>query len=250
VTTNAEFLAACAAHPAFARGEIDTGFIGRHRDELVPERASASDTVLGLASLAVLLGRERDAAVAASQSNDPYSPWHSASGWRLNDDNHHTLTFRDGDETASVVVHYRRNGHELELSGRRVTVRGEMEESGDLVADIGGRRVRATVVRHGNALSVFAEGRTHRLDLIDPLVGAGEEEGGSGALTAPMPGKVVQVLAVAGDKVEAGAALVVLEAMKMEHTIAAPADGTVSAVHYEVGDLVEDGASLIDFEAE
>jgi 3-methylcrotonyl-CoA carboxylase alpha subunit len=64
-----------------------------------------------------------------------------------------------------------------------------------------------------------------------------------------MPGEVAQVLAVAGSRVKRGQALMVLEAMKMEHTIAAPADGLVEQIHYAPGDLVEEGAELIAFVA-
>ncbi len=76
------------------------------------------------------------------------------------------------------------------------------------------------------------------------------EAAAGGRLSAPMPGKVAQVLAAAGAKVKRGQALMVLEAMKMEHTIAAPADGTVERVNYAPGDLVEEGAELIGFAVE
>jgi 3-methylcrotonyl-CoA carboxylase alpha subunit len=77
---------------------------------------------------------------------------------------------------------------------------------------------------------------------------AGGLEAAGGRLTAPMPGKVVSVLVAAGDGVKRGAPLIVLEAMKMEHTIAAPGDGEIRAVHFQAGDLVEEGADLLDFE--
>jgi 3-methylcrotonyl-CoA carboxylase alpha subunit len=73
------------------------------------------------------------------------------------------------------------------------------------------------------------------------------EAAGGGRLTAPMPGRIIQVLTSAGAEIGRGTALLVLEAMKMEHTITAPADGKVESVRYAVGDLVEDGAELIIF---
>ncbi len=79
---------------------------------------------------------------------------------------------------------------------------------------------------------------------------AGEVEAAGGRLTAPMPGKVVAVLASKGQKVKKGDALVIMEAMKMEHTIAAPSDGQVEEILYEVGDQVADGAPLLAFTAE
>jgi 3-methylcrotonyl-CoA carboxylase alpha subunit len=89
----------------------------------------------------------------------------------------------------------------------------------------------------------------HRLRLIDPLGAAAEAEAGPGRMTAPMPGKVIQINVTPGQAVERGAPLMVLEAMKMEHAISAPADGKIAQVHYAVGDLVEEGAELIAFEA-
>ena len=73
------------------------------------------------------------------------------------------------------------------------------------------------------------------------------EEGGS--LTAPMPGKVISLLVAKGTKVSRGQPLVVMEAMKMEHTIAAPSDGEVIEVLYQVGDQVGEGAALIALRA-
>jgi 3-methylcrotonyl-CoA carboxylase alpha subunit len=83
----------------------------------------------------------------------------------------------------------------------------------------------------------------------DPLAHAGEAESEGGRLTAPMPGKIVAVLVSAGEAVEKGKPLLIMEAMKMEHTIAAPHAGTVSELLYAVGDQVAEGAQLLAFEA-
>ncbi len=93
-------------------------------------------------------------------------------------------------------------------------------------------------MRLGDELTVIRDGINHRLGLIDPLAPARTEAVGGGKLTAPMPGRITQVLTEAGAEVRRGAALLVLEAMKMEHTITAPADGTIETVRYAVGDLV------------
>ena len=98
--------------------------------------------------------------------------------------------------------------------------------------------------------SVFLHGTTHVLLRDDPLhlVEAGGAHGGG--LTAPMPGKVVALLAQPGQKVDKGTPLLILEAMKMEHTITAPAAGTVKAFCYAAGEQVADGAALVEFEGE
>jgi 3-methylcrotonyl-CoA carboxylase alpha subunit len=100
-------------------------------------------------------------------------------------------------------------------------------------------------VAHGEERHVFCGGEHHRLLWVDPMAHAGEVEAHGGHLVAPMSGTVVAVLVAAGDKVERGAPLLILEAMKMEHTIAAPAAGVVSAVNYRAGDQVKEGADLV-----
>jgi len=114
--------------------------------------------------------------------------------------------------------------------------------------DTGTQRITARVVRAGEDRLVFARGLRRRLRYLDPLAHAGEEAERAGHLAAPMSGTVVAVPVAVGDRVERGAALVVLEAMKMEHTIVAPAAGIVSAVNFAVGDRVPEGADLVDLE--
>jgi len=112
---------------------------------------------------------------------------------------------------------------------------------------VDGAEFVATVVRHGEERHVFAGGRHARLLIVDRLAHAGEQETHGGHLTAPMSGTVVAVLVKPGDKVGKGAPLMILEAMKMEHTIAAPAAGVVAAVNYRAGDRVAEGAELVEF---
>ncbi len=96
-------------------------------------------------------------------------------------------------------------------------------------------------------VTVFALGWAHRFEIVDLLALAQAEDVIAGRLAAPMPGRIVQVLVGPGDAVEAGQPLLVLEAMKMEHTIKAPSAGVIAAVHYQVGDQVEEGADLAEF---
>jgi 3-methylcrotonyl-CoA carboxylase alpha subunit len=120
--------------------------------------------------------------------------------------------------------------------------------AGDLLAHIGGEQMRGTVVERGGALTVFLKGRRYELALAGPRMAAERDEAPSGGLAAPMPGKVVQVHARPGEAVRRGQALIVLEAMKMEHAILAPGDGRVREVRYKEGDVVPEGAELMTFE--
>jgi 3-methylcrotonyl-CoA carboxylase alpha subunit len=247
--TNVAFLAALAGHPVFAAGEVDTGFIPRHRHDLIAPPGPVPPRLLALASLDVLLRREEEARDAARRSADPYSPWHRTDGWRLNEDNHHVLAFRDGDAVVEVTVHYRRDGLLLELPGAAAPVRarGERDAAGDLAADIDGVRIKATVIRAGETITVISGGLSHGLLIEDPAARAELREPQASTLRAPMPGRLVAVHVAPGERVKRGMTLVVLEAMKMEHAITAPADGTIAAVPFAVGEQVEDGADLVVF---
>ncbi len=250
VTANIGFLAGLIAHPAFLAAQLDTGFIDNYRDDLFPETEPASDRVLALACLYVLLNRNLEASSVARASNDPYSPWHETSGWRLNSDNYHRLLFLDNGETREITAHFRREGYLLDLPGKELLVSGCIDDDGDLCANLGGNRCRATVVSHGHELTILCDGRSHVLVIEVPALLAGEQEDLGGRLTAPMPGKIVAVMVAAGDHVERGAPLVVLEAMKMEHTINAPTNGIVGNLPFGVGDMVTEGTELLALETE
>ena len=252
LASNLEFLSAVTAHRAFARaheepGLLDTGLIERYSAELFPAREPVPDAVLAVAVLAQLREAERRARAGAAASGDPHSPWHATDGWRLNEDNFHVLRFLDGERPVAVTAHYRDDGCSLDLPGGSVHARATDGPDGGLVVDLDGARSHAHVVRRGDALTVFAFGRSHALGLEAARSVDDEDSGGS--LMAPMPGSVVEVLVQAGSTVEKGAALLILEAMKMEHTIRAPSAGTVKAVFFARGDQVTEGVNLLDFEA-
>ena len=245
VNTNRQYLLEIAAHPAFAAGEVDTGFIDRHAGDLLPSSRPADDRVLAIAACQVLTERCTAAAAAATRSADPWSPWNRTDGWRLNGESVDTVRFRDGDRTVEIAVRYRPSGWRLTLPGGDMDVSAEADDEGVLAVDLGGRRARAAVIADGDAIIVMDAGRAHRLLRHDPAAAAAAQDAGGGKLTSPMPGKIVRVMAKAGDTVRRGAPLIVLEAMKMEHTIAAPTDGMVERIAYQVGDMVEEGVDLV-----
>ncbi len=245
VATNQDLLMAIAQHPAFAAGEVDTGFIPRHREALLPARGRVPDAALALACLAVLLGQQDARRAAAARSSDPGSPWNRTDGWRLNGEGSQSIRFKDGDDEIPVVVRFRAGAYVLGLPGGEARVTGERADDGEIVADVGGARIAASVALHGGEIAVFGLGPCWRLRLADPFTTASAAESALGAVVAPMPGKVAAVKAVAGAAVRRGEVLVILEAMKMEHSLTAPADGEVEAVHARVGGQVAEGDVLV-----
>jgi 3-methylcrotonyl-CoA carboxylase alpha subunit len=138
-------------------------------------------------------------------------------------------------------------GWRVSLPGGDVMARAT-ERNGHIVVVTAGSESTATVVRHGDERHVFAGNGHSILVRVDPLAHAGEEEAHGGHLMAPMSGLVVAVLVKAGDSVAKGAPLMILEAMKMEHTITAPTAGVVAAVHFGAGERVKEGADLVEID--
>jgi 3-methylcrotonyl-CoA carboxylase alpha subunit len=250
VANNVEFLSRLVACPAFATADLDTGLIERERDFLFPQQEAVPNEVYALATLAELLREAQEAASGASVHEDPHSPWHRRDGWRLNSGFTRSVKLRAGDDERNIHVTYAPGGlYVLDFDGRSVEVRGFLTADGALRAELGGRRLSATVVVAEEKRHVFVDGRGYLLSAVDPLYLPGSSAGPDNRLTAPMPGRIVALLAEPG-QVQAGAPLLIMEAMKMEHTIRAPSAGTLKAFRHVVGDQVSEGSELVDFEAE
>jgi 3-methylcrotonyl-CoA carboxylase alpha subunit len=247
VANNVEFLSRLVASPAFAGADLDTSLIDREREFLFPASRETPEEAWLLAALAEL---ERERAGATRPGAAP-SPWDARDGWRLNSRASRTLALRLGAVQQDVSVAYRPWGYDLAVgAGEKVAASGEWAEHGAFRARIGERRLHAAVVVAGERRHVFLEGRVYPFARVDPSLGAGQGDDAAGRLTAPMPGKVIALLAEAGKRVEKGAPLLVLEAMKMEHTIKAPRAGVVKAFRFQAGDQVGEGVELVELEAD
>jgi 3-methylcrotonyl-CoA carboxylase alpha subunit len=247
VANNVEFLSRLVASPAFLHADLDTGLIERERAFLFPEQSAVPRNVFMVAALATVLREEAVSQAAAARHPDPYSPWHLLDGWRLNSAFERRLIFRHGNDETGVVVGYVRGHYELTLDGITTLARGELGPNSTLRVELAGLRLDATVVAAGERRHVFMNGRSYQLARVDPLYHGGEGQGLEGRLVAPMPGRVVAWLAKPGTDVEKNAPLLILEAMKMEHTITAPSAGRVEAFRFAVGEQVAEGVELVDF---
>jgi 3-methylcrotonyl-CoA carboxylase alpha subunit len=247
VTTNAALLKALCAHPAFVGGEVDTGFIERHRGDLFPKAGMATDRDFAIATLARV--SEWSAA-----SDDP---WDQKNGFRLLEVGHDEVRWKDGDREVAVIVRRPRGGRlQLDLPGGTLEASVMRGDDGRLSIWLAGDTFTASAIRRalpdgGTDYALFGDGGSRRLRLVDPLDVTQYEAAGGGeaAVRAPLPGKIIDLRVKAGDTVSKGQPLLVLEAMKMEHTLAAPSDGKVKSVRYAVGEQVAEGAELVEFEA-
>ncbi len=246
VTTNIPFLRSIASHPEFEKVQIDTGFIERHREQLALTTPALPLKLLALSVVALIL--KPDASLE-TVSGDVHSPWRTVTGWRMNAAHSQMVRMTQGESDHTVAVTFRRNGYEIETTaGDTISVTGAELQGDTLSATVDGVRVRLTVLVNEGTVTLFDEGRLWRLTLDDPLVRAARQDRSAGHLIAPMPGAVVAVLVKNGDVVKRDQPLMVIEAMKMEHTIAAPRDGKVAEVHFAVGQQVVDGSELLTLE--
>jgi 3-methylcrotonyl-CoA carboxylase alpha subunit len=247
VSNNINFLSRLVALPSFANAELDTGLIERENALLFPPQEKVPDEVWLVAALAELL-HEREAIARFETAADRGSPWRALDGWRLNGRAERKLVLRMHEALQEVVIVVVPGGYRLALNGRYVRASGTLGRGGAVHAQLDDCRVNAAVVITGERRHVFYRGHSWPLALVDTLYVGGEGDDVEGGLRAPMPGKVVTLMAAPGAIVEKGTPLLVLEAMKMEHTIVAPRKGQVVRFHVAAGDQVADGAELLEFE--
>jgi len=240
LANNVDFLARLMDNAAFIAADLDTGLIERERERLFPADGAAPDDLLAAACARVLA----DEAAASVARRDPFD---MRSGWRLNQTYTRTLTLASTLGRHDVLLDYGRDGWHYRHGDLATPLELAARDGSHLRLRFGDRTIAADVLRDGDELHVFSGGRHRVLTLVDAIAHAGEHEGGDTGLAAPMPGKVIAVHVAAGSKVTKGTPLLVMEAMKMEHTIVAPEDGTVEAVLYGAGEQVAEGAPLVTF---
>ncbi len=245
VAHNVSFLGRVAAHPRFREGRVDTGLIDEESDVLLAAPAETSLDARVCAALGVVLG---DREQGPSQAADPWSPWDSAGPFRLNARLRRCVELGDASDPERVFVEEHGDGFRVECGERSLEVSASLGADGRLEATIEGRRREAWIVPHEENRHVFLDGEAHVFAVVDRLSHAGGQSDAEASLRSPMPGTVISIEVEPGKRVRAGAPLLVLEAMKMEHAIKAPCKGVVKRFPFAVGDQVPEGAELVEFE--
>jgi len=241
VTTNLGFLQSVARHPAFLAGDTDTGFIATHREALFASDRGAEDLLL--IGVAVRVVRDDAARLRGA------SPWDDTAGWRLNQPSLRQIELRGaGGEDIKVRIVTRPAGLHVILPGGAHDVEIGPSEGERLALAIDGVTRHVRVVRHRERLCAVSDTTRAELILVDPFHYEAAATGEDGRLTALMPGRIVKLMVVTGERVKKGQALLVMEAMKMEHTIASPRDGVVERIAFGESELVPADAVLFAFE--
>ena len=240
LSSNVQFLRHVVKSEAFAQAKLDTALIEREKAVLFQQTAVPTPLAVAIAVAQQLQAEQ------ALETADPFS---RRDGWHSHGTVRRSFTFVQDSATIQAVLTYGHHGTpQLQVGDVAAPLHWQPQGDG-LLVEFAGARSTAQVHVTGEARHIFTPRGAAVLQLQDPLAHAGEGHSEGGRLTAPMPGKLVSFAVKAGDTVTKGQALAVMEAMKMEHTIAAPADGVVQELLYAPGDQVAEGAELIRMEA-
>ena len=245
LATNVQFLRHVVHSDAFATAKLDTALIERERAALFGQDPVGRELAIA-AAVAHQIEQEK-----ATQTTDPFS---QRDGWSMYGRTQRYFQFSHAGADVAATLAYAQGDAPAELRvgavgdatvGTSQQLHWRTLPDGVLDLQLGAQRTTAQVYAQGEAVTVFTPAGSAQLTEVDLLAHAGDSGAEGGRLTAPMPGKVVSFAVQAGQSVTKGQPLAVMEAMKMEHTIAAPADGVVDELLYAPGDQVAEGAELI-----
>ena len=229
---NLAFLRRIIAHPAFAAAELDTDFIPRYHADLLPPPQKLPVEFWHAAAQAF-----RRSTPPRVRADDVHSPWSTPEGLRFGVPNEVDLHLSSGAEQQKVQLRSLDAAH-MALHDEQLTI------------EHNGVRRQHRAIRLDDTLYLQWKGELHGVKRVDPIAAAQASHVQHGGLTAPMNGAIVRVLVEVGQAVEAGAQLVVLEAMKMEHSVRASHSGVVTALYCAEGEMVCEGTVLVELQGE
>jgi len=247
LTTNVQFLRHVVTSHSFAQAQLDTALIPREAAVLFNQEKVGLP--LAAAALVSHLLASEEALAAQADASGWVDPWAQRDGWRSHGANARQFLLEfHGEPHTLEFTRLHQGGLQLQVDGSTAALRYTALADGALDVRYGDLHSLTHIYKKGHLAHVFTAQGATQIIAIDALAHAGEAQGEAGRLTAPMPGKVVSFAVKAGDLVKKGQALAVMDAMKMEHTIAAPVDGKVAELLYAPGDQVVEGAELLRLE--
>ena len=247
VSTNIDFLKRVASHPAFVAAELTTTFIEKHNDSLFAPVASASkDTHANIPTMALLSLLTRKVAL----NNKTPSVWSTAGAWRSNGIHQETLTLLCDQEEIDFEVKHLQYGNEpaweLTVDNKSFKVSGKIINN-TLEATINGYKSTFSFSDNDGLFTLFNKDTHAKFSVVLASLGDDNSDGDDANFSAPMNGTIVAHLVEKGQQVKKGDPILVMEAMKMEHSIIAPHDGSVEEFYFNPGELVDGGATLLAF---
>uniref|UniRef100_A0A2K5MUP5 Methylcrotonoyl-CoA carboxylase subunit alpha, mitochondrial n=1 Tax=Cercocebus atys TaxID=9531 RepID=A0A2K5MUP5_CERAT len=250
--TNIDFLLNLSGHPEFEAGNVHTDFIPQHHKELLLSRKAAAKESLCQAALGLILKEKAMTDAFTLQAHDQFSPFSSSSGRELNISYTRNMTLKDD---VAIAVTYNHDGsYSMQIEDKTFQVLGNLYSEEDctyLKCSVNGVASKAKLIILENTIYLFSKEGSIEIDIPVPkYLSSVSSEGSQGGPLAPMTGTIEKVFVKAGDKVKAGDSLMVMIAMKMEHTIKAPKDGTIKKVFYREGAQANRHTPLVEFEEE
>ncbi|TRY59983.1 hypothetical protein DNTS_010970 [Danionella cerebrum] len=255
LNTNIDFLLSLSGHAEFEAGNVHTSFIAQHHSELFPEAKRPSDEELCQAALALILREKHDTQQFRNSSSDVFSPFASSNGRRLNVLQSRSMTLQLGDNKVEISITYNPDGsYSMQTRDGLFHVSGELQHEGDvtfLCCSVSGVLSRPKIVLLDNTVHIFSMEGSAQVEVPVPKFLAGVSGSGTqGGAVAPMTGTIEKVLVKTGDVVQKGDPLMVMIAMKMEHTIRAPKAGVIKKVFFREGTQASRHAALVEMEEE
>uniref|UniRef100_A0A3Q2U033 Methylcrotonoyl-CoA carboxylase subunit alpha, mitochondrial n=1 Tax=Fundulus heteroclitus TaxID=8078 RepID=A0A3Q2U033_FUNHE len=245
LNTNIDFLLSLSGHPEFEAGRVTTSFIPRYYADLFAPQSPPSGEAVCQAALGLLLRERRHTEEFTRGSADPFSPFGSSSGWRNNVEFTRNMALELGDGSRTVS---------FQIGEEAYHVSGAVEVEGGasfLRCSVNGVKSRPKLVILDDTVHLFSmEGSAQVSVPVPKFLAAVSGSGAQGGAVAPMTGTIEKVLVKAGDKVAAGDPLMVMIAMKMEHTIRAPKSGVIKKVFFSEGSQASRHAALVELEEE
>ncbi|XP_026539607.1 methylcrotonoyl-CoA carboxylase subunit alpha, mitochondrial [Notechis scutatus] len=255
LSTNVDFLLNLSAHPEFEAGNVHTNFIPQHHSELFPPKRSISKMTLCQAALGLILKEKLVTDTFRLQTEDKFSPFASSSGRRINVPYVRNIILLDNEKNVNIAVQYNHDGsYDMQIEDQFFHASGCLSREDDIEyirCSVNGVVYQSKLVVLDTAIYLFSSESHEQIDLPVPKYLSSTSSGGghSGAV-APMTGTVDKVFVKPGDKVQVGDSLVVMTAMKMEHTIRAPKAGIIKKVLYQEGSQVNRHAPLVELAEE
>jgi 3-methylcrotonyl-CoA carboxylase alpha subunit len=243
--SNIGFLERLARHPAVVEGRIDTGYLDRHLEEFLVGDVAPTDAVLFAAATAALL---HDEASVSGVAADPHSPWARADAWRIGHAGKRIVALTTREQRHDIDAHGHAGNYQLRHGDAVCEVRGARLLDDHLSARFDGESQRVPL--RADAARVLlhdSHGQRYSFSRAAAFAWESKDAAGGNQIIAPMPGRIVLVKAKAGDVVELGQELLVMEAMKMELALKAPRAGTIESVSATQGEFVEADAVLVHF---
>jgi 3-methylcrotonyl-CoA carboxylase alpha subunit len=246
--SNIAFLERLVRHPVVIEGRIDTGYLDRHLSEFLTGDAAPSDHVLFAAATAALLHDENAIVDAAARSDDPWSPWSRADAWRIGHAGKRIVALSLREQRYEIEAHGHDSNYQLQHGELHCEVQSARHRDGTLSARFDSQGIRLPVHADNERVSLHdVNGQRYTFVRAPAFAWESKEGTGGNQIIAPMPGRIVLVKAQAGDNVEEGQELLVMEAMKMELALKAPRAGTIETVSATQGEFVEADAVLVRF---